>query len=92
MSPKATEDGTAEWEDAFKGAAQDFADGLKYLFETEAPRALDSEKVSEKEQALTYSLMRDDPAKLVAFYQEQGANVDSAAAHMKRMRKRLGLE
>ena len=91
MSPNPT-DGTGFWEDAIKGAAQDFADGLKYLLQTEAPRPLGSEKVSEEEQALTYSLMRDDPAKLVAFYQEQGASVESAYEHMKRMRKRLGLD
>ena len=89
---KEPQDGTTFWQDEFRVAAQDFADGLKYLFENEAPRPLGSEKVSEKEQALTYSLMMDDPAKLVAFYQEQGANVDSAAKHMRRMRRVLGLD
>lgn len=86
------EDGTAEWEDAFKGAAQDFADGLKYLFATEAPRPLGSEKVSLEEQKLTYSLMKDDPAQLHAFFQEQGASVESAVAHMRHMRKLLNLD
>ena len=83
-------DGTAEWEDAFKGAAQDFADGLKYLFESEAPRPLGSEKVSEEEQRLTYSLMKDDPAQLHAFFTEQGASLESAVAYIKRMRRASG--
>ena len=86
------EEGTKYWETEFKAAAQDFADGLKYLFATEAPRPVGSEKVSEREQALTYDLMRQDPAQLVAFYQEQGASVESAAKHMRRMRRHLGLD
>ena len=43
--PKPIEDATGYWETEFKTAAQEFADGLKYLFETEAPRPLGSEKV-----------------------------------------------
>ena len=89
---KPTDDGSSFYEEEFKAAAQEFADGLKHLFETEAPRPLGSEKVSEEEQALTYDLMRQDPAQLVAFYTEQGASVESAAKHMKRMRRHLGLD
>ena len=88
---KPIDDPTGYWETEFKTAAQEFADGLKHLFETEAPRPLGSEKVSEEEQALTYDLMRGDPAQLAAFYMEQGASVESAAKHMAKMRKRLGL-
>jgi len=84
-------DGTSFYEEEFQAAAQDFADGLKYLLRTEAPRPLGSEKVSDEEQALTYDLMRGDPAQLAAFYMEQGASVESAAKHIAKMRKRLGL-
>ena len=83
-------DGTGFYEEEFKAAAQDFADGLKYLFQQEAPRPLGSEKVSEEEQALTYSLMRQDPAQLVTFFTEQGATVESAARYIKKMRDHLG--
>ena len=85
MPPKPT-DGTGFWETEFQAAAQDFADGLKYLFATEAPRPLGSEKVSEEEQRLTYNLMKNDPAQLHAFFVEQGASVESAVAYIKRMR------
>jgi len=88
--PKPT-DGTGFYEEEFQAAAQEFADGLKYLLRTEAPRPLGSEKVSDEEQAATYALLRDDPAKLTAFYMEQGASVDSAAKHMRHMRRLLGL-
>ena len=85
-------DGTGFYEEEFQAAAQEFADGLKYLLRTEAPRPLGSEKVSDEEQAAVYDLMRGDPAQLATFYMEQGASVDSAAKHMKRMRRVLGLE
>jgi len=86
--PKPT-DGTGFYEEEFQAAAQEFADGLKYLLRTEAPRPLGSEKVSDEEQAATYALLRDDPAKLVAFLQEQGASVESAVHYINRMRKLL---
>ena len=85
-----TEDGTKWWETEFQAAAAEFADGLKYLFATEAPRPVGSERGSEKEQALTYSLMKDDPAQLVAFFQEQGASLESAVKYIQRMRKLSG--
>ena len=84
-------DGTSFYEEEFQAAAQEFADGLKSLLRTEAPRPLGSEKVSDEEQAAVYDLMRGDPAQLVAFYMEQGASVESAAKHIAKMRKRLGL-
>ena len=83
-------DGTAWWETEFQAAAGEFADGLKYLFQAEAPRPLGSEKVPEEEQRLTYSLIKDDPAQLFAFFQEQGASLESAVKYIQKMKKLSG--
>jgi len=84
-------DGSSFWEDIYKVASEEFADMSKWLIENEAPRPFGSEEVSDEEQALAYGLMRHDSDQLADFYIEQGANLGSAAKHMAKMRKHLGL-
>ena len=87
MSPRKVTDssGTSFWESIAQTASQEFADMSRHLLATEAPRPFGSEKVSLKEQALTYSLMRDNPDALHQFFTEQGATVESAAKYVKKM-------
>ena len=84
------ESGTDFWESVVKSAAEEMRDAIKYLLAQEAPRPLGSERVSEKEQALTYSLMRDNPEALHAFFVEQNASFDSAVKYVRKMRTLLG--
>ena len=85
-----TKDNTGFWEDIYTTASEEFAEMSKWLIEREAPRPFGSEKVSDKEQALTYSLMKDNPEALYQFFAEQGASVGSAVKYIERMRKLAG--
>jgi len=87
--PRGT-DGTSFWEDVHRISSEEFAEMGKFLMQSEAPRPFGSEKVSEEEQRLTFSLMQDNPDALYQFFKEQGASFESAVKYVQRMRKLSG--